>query len=380
MPRRNKMNKEILIEKLNEYADIKEKDILFYEAKINNIKFLKIREIIYSFGSLLEQDDENKILVGVIKSGSLKANQSYIAIQLMDKKLYFAIYSSEGLIKQNSSEKTLDLFLKELNIKNNDKNQTRNFKKYISFLLIIILVIVNILFMPKFLSLNDAISYTKQYNIAVDKYNQSVKSYNSIAKESNLENIDGYLAKYEKLSKQSTKSKDVMHSLFNGNSVSTIKEDITTLKEMKKSLDKKTSIAKQLINPSEEWVMNKLSKCSDASNIQAVTEDNDPNQLLNKEEGYTSTIYFTISQLVEDENADPIELGTDGGGSIEVYKNIDDAKARCNYLASFDNSILPTGSYALIGTMVVRTSYQLDSTSQYNLTDEIFSSLTDDSK
>lgn len=380
MPRRNNMNKEILIEKLNEYVHIKEKDILFYETKISNIKFLKIREIIYSFGKLLEQDDENKILIGVIKSGALKANQSYIAIQLIDKELCFAIYSSEGLIKQNSSKKTLDLFLKELNIENNDKNQNGNFKKYISFLLIIILVIVNILFMPKFLSLNDAISYTKQYNVAIDEYNQSVKSYNSIAKESNLENIDGYLSKYEKLSRQSTKSKDVMHSLFNGNSVSTIKEDITTLKEMKKSLDTKTSIAKQLMNPSEEWVMNKLSKCSDVSNIQAVTEDNDPNQLLNKEGGYTSTIYFTINQLIEDENADPIELGTDAGGSIEVYKNIDDAKARCNYLASFDNSILPTGSYAMIGTMVVRTSYQLDSTSQYNLTDEIFSSLTDNSK
>ncbi len=29
-----------------------------------------------------------------------------------------------------------------------------------------------------------------------------------------------------------------------------------------------------------------------------------------------------------------------------------------------------------IGTMIVRTSYQLDDASQYNLTDEIISSLT----
>ena len=97
---------------------------------------------------------------------------------------------------------------------------------------------------------------------------------------------------------------------------------------------------------------------------------------LGKDGGYTSATYFTVPQLTKDKNADPVQLGTDGGGCIEVYKNIDDAKTRCDYLKSFDGSILPTGSYSLIGTMIVRTSYQLDDASQYNLTDEIFSSLT----
>ncbi len=119
-----------------------------------------------------------------------------------------------------------------------------------------------------------------------------------------------------------------------------------------------------------------IKKCSDISNIKAITKSNDPNQLLGKDGGYTSATYFTVPQLTKDKNADPVQLGTDGGGCIEVYKNIDDAKTRCDYLKSFDGSILPTGSYSLIGTMIVRTSYQLDDASQYNLTDEIFSSLT----
>lgn len=51
-------------------------------------------------------------------------------------------------------------------------------------------------------------------------------------------------------------------------------------------------------------------------------------------------------------------------------------QAPCDYLGSFDETILYTGSYAMVGTMVVRTSYLLTGGVQYALTDEIIHALT----
>ncbi len=368
------MNKQSLLSVLNKYVDFEEKNILFKEIETQNLSLIKLREIIYSIGNLLEEDETNRIFICTVKSGHLNLNTAYVAIQLLDNKVSFAIYAREGLIKQNTSKKVLDLFIEIIN--KAMKKSKGNPKKYFLILFLIIISAIGILFIPKYLSLDDAILCTKQYNSTIKEYNRSVETYNAIAKKSFLDNIDGYLSEYDKLSTQSTNSKDVWNSLFNGNSVTTIKEDINTLTEMKYSIDTKSEIAAQLINPKEEWVISKLENCTDLSNIQAVTESNDPNKLLNKDGGYTSTIYFTVNQISNDDNANSIELGTDGGGCIEVYKNIDDAKSRCTYLESFNNSILATGSYSLIGTMVVRTSYQLDEESQYNLTDEIFESLT----
>lgn len=369
------MNKQTLISALNKYVDFEEKNLLFKEIEVQNLSFIKLREIIYSIGDLLEEDEANHIFVCAVKSGYFNLNTAYAVIQLSDNKVSFAIYAREGLINQNTSKKVLDLFIEKIN--KVGKKSKGSPKKYFFILFLIIVFALGILFIPKYLSLDDAILYTKQYNSAIKEYNQSVETYNAIAKESCLDNIDGYLSEYDKLSTQSTNSKEVWNSLFQGNSVDTIKEDISTLKEMKNSIDTKSEIADQLINPKEEWVISKLENCTDIAHIQSVTESNDPNKLLNKDGGYTSTVYFTVKQITDDdEYTDSIKLGTDGGGCIEVYKNINDAKSRCTYLESFNNSILATGSYSLIGTMVVRTSYQLDEESQYNLTDEIFNSLT----
>lgn len=85
--------------------------------------------------------------------------------------------------------------------------------------------------------------------------------------------------------------------------------------------------------------------------------EHDPNQLL----GRTSCVYFSVKQISTDavSGSDIVEKGTDGGGAIEVYANVEDAKNRCDYLKQFDNTLLYSGAYALIGTMVIRTSYLL---------------------
>ncbi|CDA33583.1 unknown [Firmicutes bacterium CAG:536] len=63
------MNEKILIKFLNKYVDLEENIILFKEVEVKNLSFLKLREIIYSIGNLLDEDETNKVYVCSIKSG-----------------------------------------------------------------------------------------------------------------------------------------------------------------------------------------------------------------------------------------------------------------------------------------------------------------------
>ena len=55
---------------------------------------------------------------------------------------------------------------------------------------------------------------------------------------------------------------------------------------------------------------------------------------------------------------------------------LEDAAARCEYLHGFDNTILYTGSYAIVGTMVIRISYIYTTEEQYEMTNRITKELT----
>ena len=61
---------------------------------------------------------------------------------------------------------------------------------------------------------------------------------------------------------------------------------------------------------------------------------------------------------------------------MEVYPTVQDAEARCEYLAGFDGTVLYSGSYAIVGTTVIRTSYKLTNEQQIELTNDITMALT----
>ena len=73
---------------------------------------------------------------------------------------------------------------------------------------------------------------------------------------------------------------------------------------------------------------------------------------------------------------DIIEAGTDGGGSVEVYKTAEEATKREEYLASFDGTITASGSHEVVGTCIVRTSDYLTATQQKELETAIIEALT----
>lgn len=151
---------------------------------------------------------------------------------------------------------------------------------------------------------------------------------------------------------------------------------LETLKAITEYLSDDTKIMEQITAPSEAWVMERLGRVEDILEIQPVTSDNDPNGLLHQENGgYTACIYFT-STGIETAGDSPVSKGTDGGGAVEVYSTVQDAEARCEYLSGFDNTILYTGSYAIVGTMVVRISYAYTDEAQYEMTDRIAKAFT----
>lgn len=134
----------------------------------------------------------------------------------------------------------------------------------------------------------------------------------------------------------------------------------------------------QVTNPSEQFVIERISDVPNVTGVQAATEQNDPNGELHKQGGYTAAVFFSSdlvdrSQLFSE--GDIVTVGTDGGGSVEVYESAEAAKARVEYLSAFDGSILSSGSHRVVGTCVVRTSNLLTASQQKSLEQGIVDAL-----
>ena len=135
---------------------------------------------------------------------------------------------------------------------------------------------------------------------------------------------------------------------------------------------------KQITNPNEDFVIQRLKGIPNISGYQAVTEDHDPNGNLNKQGGYTSTVYFS-TPLIDQSSVygnDIVDKGTECGGAIEVYASEEDAEKRDSYLASFDGAgMLNSGSHKVLGTIVIRTSTKLTATQQNEFTNNFTNKL-----
>jgi hypothetical protein len=90
----------------------------------------------------------------------------------------------------------------------------------------------------------------------------------------------------------------------------------------------------------------------------AYTAKTDPNDLLGRPNQYTSKVMFKDTRL----NPDPIakEFDVQNGGSIEVFKDEDDAIARTKYLKNLTKSFSPFAEYSYReGTVLLRLSHRL---------------------
>ena len=148
----------------------------------------------------------------------------------------------------------------------------------------------------------------------------------------------------------------------------------TTIASQMEDLEKSYAIQNQITNPSEEWVISILEKIDTVANIAPATEDNDPNDHLNKPHGYTSAVFFSTPLLgTEGLSGDAlIDEGTSAGGQVETYANVEDAEARNDYLANFDTNFWAApGLHIVFGTMVIRVSDDLPASKQQEIASAI---------
>lgn len=141
----------------------------------------------------------------------------------------------------------------------------------------------------------------------------------------------------------------------------------------------------QITNPTDAFVIQRLSGIDHIQTPTAVTEDMDPNGKLNKQGGYTATVFF-LSDYVDQDSIyvsetdstgnEVIDKGTQGGGAVEVYANEDDANKRNEYLAGFDGTIFSNGYHTVHGTCVVRISDEMTATQQQELEAAVVEALT----
>ena len=219
---------------------------------------------------------------------------------------------------------------------------------------------------------------TQKYNDAVAAYNEMSVNYDKALSHVYVDNIDGIASSAGKLEKENEDIWNIIKTIYHGNTADKINKDTATIYKLMNSMEKDLKIVSQISNPSSNWVVERLKKVRQIIKTEVVSADNDPNQMLGKDGGYSSCTYFTITDIDSDsaEGDTVVAKGTDAGGAIEVFKSVEDAEARCKYLAEFDNTLLYSGSYAIVGTMVIRTSYRLDGKSQLNLTNEITKAFT----
>lgn len=240
-------------------------------------------------------------------------------------------------------------------------------EKHKNKILLIVILILLILIVGSVMMLEKNKEDFAEYNKTVKEYNVLVEECNRIKDVTILDSIELEIEANPK-----EKVREWLYSINKDN------YDIDELKNEINELMYILLVAQQITKPEESWIIDRVKTIDGIVDIQAVTEDNDPNGQLNKEHGYTSCVYFTLKgneKKVKGKTA--IEKGTDGGGAIEVYENIEDVKNRCEYLGQFEGTLLYSGSYVAVGTMVIRTSYLLNNEEQFELTNDVIEKLTE---
>lgn len=338
----------------------------------------QVRDAMLDIGIILEEDLDQGIYVTRVTGGRRKTHGPIIAAALSDDGVDVV-----GIVIRGKKEPTLEAMgTFEDALEGNPPKIKRRHIGLRIFLLLALFMVPVVAFsyfylFPQFIT--PAQTATIEYNEAVEEFNSIVPQYNNAAESVDLGNLRGFVQEAKELTVQRTGYVSICTTVIGGNRAEKIQNDANTVRDMAKELESEIAVLSAIKNPSEEWVVSKLEGVDVIDQIGTVTPENDPNDMLGKEGGYTSCTYFTTGLLGKDvvKGTDPIKKGVDGGGAVEVYETLEDAQARCEYLSGFDGTILYSGSYALVGTMVVRTSCLLDDDSQYALTSDIVASMID---
>ena len=221
----------------------------------------------------------------------------------------------------------------------------------------------------------------KTFQIAIDEAEKVVKSNQQPLDEKTLdtlkETVETAKNDLRKIPKIADKTEAIKEQAEELNQPLDYSASIQSLTDSSTAYTNSVKQLTQITNPNQSFVEERLKEVDTVTGVQSVTEANDPNGNLNKQGGYTASIYFTDSQVTEAvEGADIVAKGTDAGGNIEVYKTAEEAQVRNTYLSTFDGlGLLNPGSHYVYGTVVIRTSSHLTASQQTTLTEKIYNKL-----
>lgn len=381
-----------------------------------SLTFLQLRDRLYLLGTILFEDAQNEVYVAHVRAGFGNLSGATLAMQLKGNNLFVAGYAKEGIIKQRLCETAVQRVKSAAQgeVTKGSSKYPRWFAILLALITVVVLVTVRGCVFNKIdpdivvdalpsnaeISSNvsgtgsaenhesteeiafkkvvqETIEATKTYNSTVERFNIAVEQYNEAVVLTCIDNISGMPQALEPLAVENNTYEDVARAVQNGITKESIEVDTVTINGMELQVEELTRIVKQITVPSCEWVQDRLKRLEGVTGYQAATLDNDPSGLLDKEGGFTDCVYFTVEEI----NASSVpgktivEKGTDVGGAVEVYATKEEALARCDYLGGFDGTVLYSGSYAVIGTMVIRTSYKLTNQQQIDLTAKITSAM-----
>ena len=373
------MPQEKLAQKISLYSDTEADPIEYRTATVGEASLSQIRDRLLDIGDILEEDLDFGIYVASVPAGIADAERATVAVTLDEGEIQIMASAKQGPFDSQIVNEALDKTVEAFNGNAPKPRRRHGPLRVVLFAILFIVFVVavfSVIFVPTVIGTAQAA--TENYNKAVEEFNATAESYNAAAAKVSVDNIKGLVVEAQPLSLQANDFPSIFTEVIGGNNADKIDRDAETVREMKASLDDGIRIMNEINNPDESWVVKHLESVDAITSVKAVTSDDDPNALLGKEGGYSSCVYFTVSLLNDDAvvGDNPVAKGTDGGGAIEVFPTLEDAKARCEYLSGFDDTILYSGSYALVGTMVVRTSCLLSDNNQYALTNDIVSEMT----
>lgn len=351
------------------------------EETITNsvVTFLQIRDYLISSGEIFYEDNENNVYVASVRSGLFGMNRTVIALQTRGSKVNIAGYAKEGSIKQDSWQNTfakIEAFCQGK--KSDEKKPKSKLGKAITLALLTIAIIAIACIGLMFSEIQQTRAATKAYNEAVAEYNEQAELYNQSVELTCIDNISGLPVVLESLATENEGFWANLLVVISSNNKEIIATDTKTIQGMTVEVKSAVELLKQITAPTGDWVVERLGTVETITGTQAVTEELDPDDLLGKEGGFSACVYFTVSDINPDEVVGDsiVAKGTDAGGAVEVYPTVKDAEARCEYLSGFDGTVLYSGSYAIVGTTVIRTSYKLTNEQQMELTNAITVALT----
>ena len=341
------------------------------------LSFLQLRDALLVRGKILYEDLDNQVYVAFLRAGFGNMSNVLMAIQLYGNNIIVAGYAKEGYVKQKIWEKTFTE-LKDIAEGKKSSAPSRRWMSWRVLVLIVALTVLVICLGTFCVEVKQTMDATKAYNKAVNQFNSSATEYNNTVALTSIDNVSGLPISIDMLAMEGESFWDNAKVVFGPNNKAKILADAQTILNLKQQIDPLVAVVAQITVPTEDWVSERLDRVGTITETQAVTAESDPDDLLGEEGGFSACIYFTVDTInsAEVPGESVVEKGTDAGGAVEVYPTLEAAEARCEYLAGFDGTVLHSGSYAIVGTMVVRTSYKLTNEEQFNLTNAITSELT----